>query len=393
MKSLLKSFYTILLVCLAMNSVSLAEKFSGAEVTAKNTLNISRESETIELSLADFISVNGISQDHIMIVDKADGTIIIPQVYDIDGKIVFVFQTDFEANQTKTFEVKAAPVKVKAPEPMVTTFAQMYLSRDGDMAWENDKMAARMYGKELEWETISNGIDLWCKEVTYPIVDLKLTERLKQGLSYHESRGVGCDAYKVGPTLGCGGATIFKNNKLQMPDHNFVDWRIVTNGPTRSIFELVYNQWDAAGIKVSETKRVTVDLGSYLCKVESTFESDTSSLPVAIGIITRGGKETLTVKEQSGWMAYSEPAIENNTIHCGVIVPANTEVSATKAQMHSLFTTTTKPGTSLAYYAGGSWDRYPGKEVQSHDSWCEYLKNETQKINNPIIVKSKYQKN
>ena len=386
MKSLLKNLFTVTLLCLIFTSVSFGETYKSAQLSVKNPLNIARTNETIELSLADFIKIKGISKEHVMI-ETEDGSIIIPQVYDIDGKVMLIFQTDFKPGQTKTYTLKASPVKVKMPEQAVTTFAQQYLSRDGDIAWENDKMAARMYGKELEWETISNGIDLWCKEVTFPIVDIKLTERLKQGLSYHESRGIGCDAYKVGPTLGCGSATIYKDGKLYLPDHNFVDWRIITNGPVRSIFELYYMKWNAGGITVSETKRISIDLGSYLSKVESTFESTASSLPVAIGIITRGGDETITSMTNNGILAYSEPKTAGTIIRCGVVVPSETTVAAGKSQMHALLTTDIKPGETLSYYAGGSWDIYPGPEVKSHDNWCEYLKLEKAKLDDPIQTK------
>ena len=390
MKSLSKSLTLIMLLCLVLASVSQGKTtHKNGTVTAKNPLDIARTNETIELSLADFISVKGISKEHVIIVSKDDNnTVIIPQVYDLDGKVMIVFQTDFKPKQNKTFTIEASPEKVKAPKQELSTFVQQYMSRDGDIAWENDKMAARIYGKELEWETISNGIDLWCKEVKTPIIDIKLTEWLKKGLSYHESRGIGCDAYKVGPTLGCGGSAIFTDGKLQMPTHNFVDWRIITNGPVRSIFEVYYNPWNAGGIKVSETQRITIDLGSYLSKVEATYSSTADNLPAAVGIITRGGEETITSMPKDGWLAYSEPKAANGTtIRCGIVVPSETKVSGIKAQMHALLTTVIKPEQALTYYTGGSWDIYPGPEVKSHKSWCDYLTQTKLKLDNPIEIK------
>ncbi len=385
MKSLSKDIITVIIVCFALASVSFGETYKSAKIVAKNPLNIARQNETIELSLADFIKIKGISKENVALYSMDNHETIIPQVYDIDGKVMLVFQTDFAPNQSKTYMVNATADKVVLKDKEITTFAKQYLSRDGDLAWENDKMAARIYGKELEWETVSCGIDLWCKEVKYPIVEKKLEERLKKGLSYHESRGVGCDAYKVGPTLGCGGSAIYKDGKLQMPDHNFFDWRIITNGPFRSVFEVYYNQWNAGGIKVKETQRITIDLDSYLSKVETTYTSAADTMPVAVGIITRGGAEEITSKPEEGWVAYSEPKAENGvTIRCGMIVPSEKKVTGEKAEMHAMLTTTVKSGEKLAYYAGGSWDIFPGEEVKSHKSWCSYLKQTKLKLDNPV---------
>ena len=77
--------------------------------------------------------------------------------------------------------------------------------RQDDFTWENDKVAFRMYGPECgKAGGVLSGIDIWSKQVDYPIIDLWY-ERNDAGEDYHTDRGEGADFYKVGRTLGAGG--------------------------------------------------------------------------------------------------------------------------------------------------------------------------------------------
>ena len=78
---------------------------------------------------------------------------------------------------------------------------------------------------------------------------------------YHADHGEGADVYSAGPTRGCGGSGIWSNGQLYIPT-NFVDSRVLTNGPIRVMFELVYEPFDVNGVKVSQVLRVSLDAGS-----------------------------------------------------------------------------------------------------------------------------------
>jgi unsaturated rhamnogalacturonyl hydrolase len=58
---------------------------------------------------------------------------------------------------------------------------------------------------------------------------------------------------------------------------NWKNWKLITTGPIRSEFEVTYDAWDAGnGRKVSEVKRFSIDAGSWLTKVSSTFPATTN---------------------------------------------------------------------------------------------------------------------
>jgi hypothetical protein len=68
-----------------------------------------------------------------------------------------------------------------------------------------------------------------------------------------EGGGEGMEMYQVGGSRGCGGTGIWDGQKLHV-GRNYKTWKILANGPVRTVFELSYEAWDAGGVKVSETK-------------------------------------------------------------------------------------------------------------------------------------------
>lgn len=114
---------------------------------------------------------------------------------------------------------------------------------------------------------MTSGLDLWFKRVPYPIVDRWYN---KGHDHYHHDEGEGMDMYNVGRSRGAGGTGVWDGGELYVST-NYASWKVLANGPLRSVFELSYAAWDAAGLPVTETKRFTVDAGHQLDMIESTF--------------------------------------------------------------------------------------------------------------------------
>ena len=119
-------------------------------------------------------------------------------------------------------------------------------------------------GKEV---LVSSGIDVWCKRVSYPIVDRWYN---KGHDHYHTRRRRGHGHVQRRPV-----ARLRRHGHLGRQEayvgSNYATWKVLANGPVRAVFELTYDAWDAGGVKVTETKRFTVDAGHNLDQIESTF--------------------------------------------------------------------------------------------------------------------------
>jgi hypothetical protein len=207
-----------------------------------------------------------------------------------------LFQVDLAPGETRKFLIFNASALPAVPPPIVKTFARYVPERHDDFAWESDRIAHRMYGPALEtWQAeplTSSGIDVWIKRTRNLVIN-----QMYGTMKLFDTAGPAQDDFKVGKTRGDGGLGIWKDGKFYV-SKNWRAWKIITTGPIRSEFELTYDAWDAGGRKISETKRISIDAGSNLSRVESLFESDEASLKhpplqIGVGLAERPGENVI----------------------------------------------------------------------------------------------------
>ncbi len=288
-------------------------------------------------------------------------------------------QIDSKAKSTLTLLIqkgKANPFEVK-------TYARYVPERKDDFAWENDKIAFRAYGKALEKEKDNAfGFDVWVKRTNKMV----LNERYKIG-KYHEDSGNGMDYYHVGFTLGAGNMAPFVKDTIRYSG-NYHHYKILDNGPLRSTFQLIFDTWDAGGIKIKATKTISLDAGSQLNRIENvyTFE-DSKPLPVVVGIIKRPEAGVISLNEQQGVIGYWEPTFkEDGTTGVGSILTTPVDTMwVDKTQI--LAKTTVTSNNSIVYYTGAAWDK--AAKITNAKQWFDYLNNFYQQIKNPLIINVK----
>ncbi len=259
------------------------------------------------------------------------------------------------------------------------TFARYVPERKDDFAWENDRIAFRMYGKALEGtKEDAYGLDVWLKRTD----KLILNERYKRG-EYHIDHGDGLDYYHVGFSLGAGNIAPYINDTVWF-SKNYHQYEILDNGPLRSTFRLNYDEWNAAGQPVTVTKTISLDAGSQLNKMEIQYNFKGSNLPVAVGIIKRKGKGAILLSEQKGIMGYWEPVHGNDGITAvGCIMPDSVKEMKMDRQ-HLLTIAVVKPNIIYTYYTGAAWNK-AGK-ITNENQWFQYLENFASKLELPLQV-------
>jgi unsaturated rhamnogalacturonyl hydrolase len=292
------------------------------------------------------------------LLTDAAGIPILSQLVDMDGDESpdeLVFQTDLAAKETKTFKLKVGQ------RPVVTrdeykVFGRFVRERHDDFAWENDRVAHRVYGPDLETcpkePLTSSGVDTWVKRVSKLVVnDWYMTD------NYHQDMGEGADFYAVGKSRGCGGIGIWAGGKLNV-SKNFTHSRVLANGPIRLVFELTYAPWDVGSAHVGETKRVILDAGSQFNRFESTFTGQKGALSVGIGIAKHPGS-AVKVDARGGSMRTWEPLDggKAGNLGCAVVLPAGAHMEEHHGDLEYLVVTGVPANGKLAYYAGSGWDR------------------------------------
>ncbi len=277
-------------------------------------------------------------------------------------------------------------------------FARYVPERLDDFAWENDKIAHRTYGPALAAPAapgvtkevlVTSGLDIWCKRVSYPIVDRWYN---KGHDHYHKDEGEGMDMYQVGPSRGCGGTGIWDGQKLAV-SQNYTTWKVIANGPVRTVFELTYTPWQAQGVTVAETKRFTVDAGHNLDQIDSTFTvtaGSASALTVAIGLNKTPGdknqdaKVELTPTATQGSLVQWIVQKTNDQLGTAIIVPASSFKRFASDDRNDLVLASATPGQPLRYYAGAGWSR--AGEFTTKEKWLAYIAAASARVASPIKV-------
>jgi unsaturated rhamnogalacturonyl hydrolase len=269
-------------------------------------------------------------------------------------------------------------------------YVRLVPERKDDLAWENDKVAFRVYGPALRSGPEDSGIDVWCKRVARPVIDRWYSNDLKRGMSYHKNHGEGLDAYKVGDARGCGGLGLWIDDKLVISD-TYLSAEIIWTGPEVAEFHTVYQYPVKVEDKPVFEYRVTrLRLGERLCDITSTFTNQPGKRfrnkaagmdfphEVAIGLSSQDKGSAATLVGEKGIIAIYEP-LAGKGFGTGVVVnPASvvrtTRLPATdKAGKHEQALVIVRPEEQgrVSYRAGFAWAA--DDEISTSSAWLQYL--------------------
>ncbi len=260
------------------------------------------------------------------------------------------------------------------------TFCRYVPERKDDFAWENDRIAFRMYGKALEGSNEdAYGLDVWVKSTDKLVVD----DRYKKN-DYHKDHGDGLDYYQVGFTLGAGNIAPYLNDSIYY-SKNYHRFKVLDNGPLRSSFQLIYDDWNIDSKPVSVIKTISIDAGSQLNKVTALYNYTSDAvLNVATGLSKRKEPGVMLLDEQSGISAYWEPQHGNDgitgvaTIHTQPVK----QMLVTKEQ--ALTITTTNQQKAITYFTGAVWNK--ANRITSASQWFDYVQTFQQQLKQPLII-------
>ena len=388
------------MLCLLLIAQAAEAQTSKFTVRVENKLNIVRESETVALPWSTITrELPRATASLIRVVESISQKELTVQALDAnaDGQPdSLLFQATLQPGEVKQYVIEAAAPTSK---PVAKVHVKFVPERE-DVAWESDRIAFRTYGKKL-WELENlhtNGIDVWPKRTRSLVLDAWYA---KGHDGYHVDVGEGADFYQVGPTLGTGGTGIWKNDTLYRGD-NFLEHKIISDGPIRLIYELQYGSVDAAGTKVTERKRVTMDAGQHFFRQESTFDTETTGqLQIAIGLVKRPGMiGSLNQDRDWGWLTGWGP-IEPRTkghgdLGTAALMKKSQLIDIREVGNHYLVIGKIHPcrylhpgnlcggDNTIVSYVGAGWTS--SRDFDGAEDWWTAVDNFAQRLGSPLSV-------
>lgn len=377
-----------------MNADSLT---SQTRIEVKNTLNLSRN-EVVAIPVHQLKALMKENRKNEIRIKDSNHKVLPVQWIDndSDGKDdELLFQAVIGAKKINLYSI-SVDGSVPIPESRISTYSRLVPERVDDYAWENDKIAFRVYGPKGQQEalqgikssTLSSGVDIWLKRTDLPVINKWYKGYLTDPMFYHrDTREEGYDPYHVGNSRGTGGIGIWTKDSLQV-SQNFVTAKTIAEGPLRTVFELTYNPWSEYGVK--ETKRISLDLGSNFSKFESYFEAEKPVPNYTIGISLHKNEGETVLSDKEGYYLHWEKIDdafvgEGIVIHPEVVEKSIAFKSETPDQSNLLVVT--RPQKKRIYYAGFAWQK--SGQIKTRKDWELMLQQKAEMISNPLIIKIK----
>ena len=340
-------------------------------VTVHNELPFARPSETVEVTAAQLAPL-GNDLTRIRVFEKGSTREVLAQALDLDqdgAHESLIFQTDVPSRGQRAFELKAGEKRTYRRDDF-RVYGRFNRERYDDFAWENDRVAHRMYGPALEtWQKeplTSSTVDVWLKRTRRLVLnDWYMAD------DYHRDTGEGADFYSAGRSRGCGGSGLWRDGKLVV-SKNFRESRVLANGPIRLVFELRYPDF-------GETKRITLDAGRNFNRFESRYDAG-NDLTYAAGI-KKVPAAQFRVDRNLGVVRNWEPVAQNaGHFGCAVMFDPATIVDVVEAEGNQLVVAR----GPQAYWVGSGWDR-SGDFVEVAD-FDQTIDRWVQRVRSPLRV-------
>ena len=375
MKRHLIFLFFLLAACISELSASAQEK-ALARIRIKNTSTIERRDEVVEVKFSELSpNLNDRSFRLVEAISRKE----VPYQLEYRGAVKPLNLLLQISRLTPGQEIIFELIDGKPSATAAKTFARYVPERKDDFAWENDRIAFRMYGKALETAADNAfGTDIWSKRTD----KLVLNKWYKAG-DYHTDNGEGMDYYQVGLTLGAGDIAPYLLDTIRY-SKNYHHYKILDNGPLRSSFQLGYDSWKAGELDISATKTISINAGSQMNRIEVNYLiKGSGSTDVVTGIVKRKTPASILLDEKNGIMGYWEPEVQGKGI-MGIGIITNDSKDMKLANGHLLSLSTIKNNIPFIYYNGGAWNR-AGKITTSLE-WFNYLAGYRYCLDNPLNV-------
>jgi len=392
------------------------------KIVLKNTSSLIRIAEPIIISQEKIDAVLGSSgSSENVYFENSVGEKIPFQKDDFDGRTEYSLSIDFKANERKEVFVKIAD---KGQKIEFRPYTNVRLGKDANadgtfddikeevreadhlpgsvpvlyqaegISWENDKVGFRTY-----WDK-RNGKDIWGKTTDKMVMD---SVGLPNTPSYHEIQPWGVDILKVGNSLGAGALAMKKDGKLvRLGDTKKASFKVLTEGPIRTVFTLIYEGWDVDGESFDITEKISMWKGKYGYKSDITLKGSNQKMVTGIVNINLKKDTLFTVKPNKNRTiiyTFDKQTELNDFLGMALILKTEEVVGMDKAPStgsgrsidgnspisHTYYTELQNESNKVSFCFFAGWEQ-TNSAFKTQKGFENMLVNEADKLDNPIII-------
>ncbi len=414
-------------VAVLLGALAFAEpRVKVIKVAITNPSGVRRNAEDIVLSVAELKRIAPDFKPAAVIVTASDAstlaedartlqTVELPsQADDLDGDNKadeIAFQIDLKPRQTRIVTIAYGEQFTIARLRGVyekRAHAKFTTKYEG-LGWESDLTAWRIYFDKR------NAIDLFGKKRPGLYLEMFGTP----DWDYHAESPLGRDIYDVGDGLGLGSVGAYVNGKSEkVADVAERKWRILSDGPVRSIAELEYKGWKVGGKSIDLVSRITTWAGEYgfehsIRATNADGITLVTGLPAKDGVNPAGASGDAAVQVISTWGhqvvapgAKKKIMVSDQDLGLALFVPREQSGEAFTDGLDHLIKL---KSASAHWYVAAVWDQLhtedlagagadaahrnfngtlmPADAIPSRDSFVEYVVSMSSRMAKPATVK------
>ena len=277
------------------------------------------------------------------------------------------------------------------------------IAQGESVSWENDKIAFRVYFD------CRNVKDLFGKLKPGMIIDKIHTPEIKD---YHSLNDWGMDVLHCGSSLGSGGIALLKNDSLyRLGSTDVYEYQKVSEGPVRSVFDLIYKGWHVDGDNLEATERISIYPGKYWFQSDVTVKGLPEGAQIVTGIVTSMLKREPFAFEADDFECigtHDVQSLNNDELGMAVLVPKaedgkigrTTDINFFKLGYQTVVEKGFSNIISETYYIGQKAEaNKPARHYfsavwglekdqwKTEDGFKSYLKEESKVLSSPIEVR------
>ncbi|MDB5190841.1 MAG: hypothetical protein JWQ96_404 [Segetibacter sp.] len=261
-------------------------------------------------------------------------------------------------------------------------------------AWENDKVAFRLY------MDTRNTKDIYGKTTQKMMMD---SVGVNPANSYHKLADWGMDILAVGKSLGAGSIALKlnidngKDTLVRLGGMNVEEttYEKIADGPVRAIFRMHYKNWTVlSGLPpVNIIEEISIWGGKYFYQGKVTVSNTPPGAQLVTGIVNLKSKKSteLNIDGCKAIYTYDVQSENNDKLGMGILVRSNHfaafgKTPNTASEVLNTYTVTmplTTQPTEFRFYAG--WELSDLLFIKE-ESFKMYLEYEAMKYAKPVIV-------